>query len=51
MLSVPIPRSMPELCALETRSYKTAILSTPSDIKVRQVKGRVMHKQNKTDSN
>ena len=23
---------------------------TPSDIKVRQVKGRVTHKQNKTDS-
>ncbi len=26
MLSVHIPRSMPELCALETQSCKTAVL-------------------------
>ncbi len=35
---------------LKTYQYRVS-RRTPSDIKVRQVKGRVVHEQNKTDSN
>ncbi len=34
MLSVHIPHSMPELCALETRSCKTAVLRNAHHSKI-----------------